>query len=58
MITKDRDLMEQISSDLRADNHNLREILAGNYEPQQDVSHSFSKSHQEFNKSQQDIHHP
>lgn len=45
MITKDRDLMEQISSDLRADNHNLREILAGNYEPQQDVSHSFSKSH-------------
>lgn len=33
MITKDRDLMEQISSDLRAENHNLREILGGNYEP-------------------------
>jgi hypothetical protein len=33
IITKDRDMMEQISSDLRADNHTLREMLEGHHEP-------------------------
>lgn len=32
IITRDRDLIEEISSELRTENHSLREMLdAGNY---------------------------
>jgi hypothetical protein len=51
MLTKDRDLMEQISSDLRAENHTLREIIAGNHIEQED--NSFMKSQLDYSKSQQ-----